>query len=524
MKKKLSLIIILLLVFIISGCTKTTTTKPEIKEYISSINKTPSGKTYYSLNNTPVTPIGVQIRTDLLLYREQCDFSEIEKRFEMAKSLGVSMVEIPIPWYACEKEEGVYDFRDLGKMLNLASSLDLKIEILLFGTNTTGWSDMVPSYIKNDKEKYPRYISKKDSNGLFLVQNDEDLLDREGKWVEAMMEAIKLWSDTNNKYVVSAIQIHNESDTFPRFVLSQQEIMTVDNSRRLSDIEAWKETLEAYNYLGKIVKNSSYPCITRVNVAQSYKDSWEGFVYDIFNLEGIDIIGDDAYEKTVAFNKALILDFNNEEIFNGNNFPHISENDGSYNTTPSLILASTALGGGYMIYDLATPVIALDSYGWDDWSIFNPRTLEEKSHTTLTSNIITGISKAGADYVLSDKEDIAAFNIKQNVPKEEFTQIIQTTDAVINFSTSSGAIGYVITNEKYIDMYFTSDATIELSNISYENVLYEGYVDMNGKFTESSKTDITNQTLNLKGGIMYRLNVESIESELRSTTVKNIGE
>ena len=39
--------------------------------------KTSSGKTYYSVDGKPITPIGVQIRTDLLIYEEQCDFEVI---------------------------------------------------------------------------------------------------------------------------------------------------------------------------------------------------------------------------------------------------------------------------------------------------------------------------------------------------------------------------------------------------------------------------------------------------------------
>mgnify|MGYP000136356603 FL=1 len=187
---------------------------------ISEIKKNDEGKTYYSVDDKPITPIGVQIRTDLLIYEENKDFSEIEKYFQIAKDIGFTLVEIPLRWKDSEKSEDIYSFKDLGKILTIANNLSLKVEILLFGTNTTGWSDNVPQYIKNDEVKYPRYKSINTPSGLFLKQDDENLLNREGKWVNALMDSISLWStNNNNAHVVSAIQIHNESDTFPRFIL-----------------------------------------------------------------------------------------------------------------------------------------------------------------------------------------------------------------------------------------------------------------------------------------------------------------
>ncbi len=516
---------IILLSLLASSCNNTNNSSFNNNQaVISEIKKNDEGKTYYSVDDKPITPIGVQIRTDLLIYEENKDFTEIEKYFQIAKDIGFTLVEIPIRWKDCEKSEGIYNFKDLGKILTIANNLSLKVEILLFGTNTTGWSDNVPQYIKDDEIKYPRYKSINTPSGLFLKQDDEKLLDKEGKWVNALMDSISLWSENNNNaHVVSAIQIHNESDTFPRFILAQQNIMTIDETRKLSDIEAWKETLTAYDYLGKIVKNSSYKCLTRVNVAQAYKDSWQGFVKDIFDLEGIDIVGDDTYEQTVTFNKMVIEDFNSEDIFNKNNFPHISENDGSYISTPSLILASIAMGGGYMVYDLATPEIATTTYGWDDWSLIDNKTLAYKEHTYLTKDIILGINKAGSDMILTNNYDIMAFNVIENTPQDYKKQTIQTTKAMISFETNNKAMGYAITNEKYIDLFFTNDCNITIYNVNYEKTLYTGYVDYDGNFIKETENPITSDTLSLKGNTFYRINVNNIENTLKSNSIKFIG-
>lgn len=523
MKKILKLLSISI-ILLSCGCNKQQVNEPSTSNFISEIKKTKSGKTYYSLDGKPVTPIGIQIRTDLLIYKENKSFDEIKTYFQCAKNLGVSLVEIPLPWRESEPSKDMYNFRDVGKILSIANELELKVEFLLFSTNTTGWSDNVPDYIKEDSLTYPRYKSLKSPNGLFLVQNNAKLLEREGKWLNELMSAINTWSiSNNNTHVVSAIQIHNESDTFPRFVLSQQEIMTVDGSRRLTDIEAWQETLDAYDYLGKVVKKSDYKCITRVNVAQAYKDSWQNFVQKIYSLEGIDIVGDDTYEQTVSFNKSVIKDFNSQEIFNGNNFPHISENDGSYNTTPSLILGCLAMGGGYMIYDLATPEIAVNEYGWDDWSIVDNVTLQDKSHTSLSRKIINGITLAGSDFILEDIENIASFNIRNNIPSEQITQTMQTNRALVTFEANNASMGYLITGDKYIDIYLTDDATISIQGANYQPFLYTGYVNNDGSFIQKEKLNITDSKLSLKGDKLYRLNIDNYESNFKSNTIDFIG-
>ena len=220
--------------------------------------------------------------------------------------------------------------------------------------------------------------------------------------------------------------------------------------------------------------------------------------------------------------KEVIENFNSKDEFNGNNFPHVSENDGNYETTPSLVLASTLMGGGYMIYDLATPIYGIEQLGWDDWGILNPRTLEDKGHTALSRNIIKGITKAGSDYVLADKENIAGFNLTSNLPKDRITQNIQTTHAMINFVTESGAIGYAVTSNSYIDVYVTSAAKLTFSNVTLGTVAI-GNVDCDGNFAKTSDASLSGNTLNAEGEKMYRIEVTSVDSILKSNTVRNVG-
>ena len=525
-KKILIIFIYAIVVTALTACNTNENDNESNSDYIvvSKIQKTATNKTYLEVDGDPFIPTGIQIRTDLLLYKENKSIEEIKDYFELAASLGVSMIQIPLPWFSFETDKDVYTFRDVGKMMEYAQEFGLKMEILLFTVNVTGWSNEVPDYIANAPDIYPRYPSLS-GNGIFLVQNNMNLLKREAKAVNALMDAIYNWSKSNNdEHVVIGVQIHNESDVFPRFVLSQQKIMTLDNSRRLTDIEAWEETLEAYDYIGKVIKNSKYRVVTRANVALAWKDSWDSFVPPIFQLEGIDIVGDDTYDSTISVNKTVIENLNSNTYFSGNNFPHISENDGSFISTPSLILAATALGGGYYIYDLATPIIALDEYGWDDWSIYNPRTLDDKSHTQLTRSVLNGIALAGKKYILADIGNIAVFNVEDDIPQLNITQNIQTKYAKFTFETETGALAYAITYNDVIYIYSTSAANISVSNVILASQAQVGSINKIGDFIEGEdRVSITDNKLIVEGGYLYKIDILTINKELESNVIDNIG-
>ena len=94
---------------------------------------------------------------------------------------------------------------------------------------------------------------------------------------------------------------------------------------------------------------------------------------------------------------------------------------------------------------------------------------------------------------------------------------------MITFETNSKAIGYAITNEKYIDLFFTNDCNIKIYNANYEKTLYIGYVNYEGTFIKESESPISSDTLNLKGNTFYRINVNSIDNTLKSNSIKFIG-
>jgi hypothetical protein len=245
-----------------------------------------------------------------------------------------------------------------------------------------------------------------------------------------------------------------------------------------------------------------------------------------YALEGIDIVGDDAYNASVKNIKGITSMFNTKLE---NNFAHIAENDGSYGNTASLILATVSQHGGYCLYDLITSpfYVANNSANIDQGIILfkkdaNGKNIyiefEYKKHYALTQNIIDGLKLASNPYGVTP-EDFIAFNIKNDNPQESVTQSISSTNVVIEFKTETGAIGYAIDYGTHLDVYVTDDSTITISNANVTLIATGIYKGLEFNKTE----DVTlGNTVNLKADTLYRIEYSS-SGKIESTTWDYIG-
>lgn len=495
---------------------------------VSRIAYTEEGKAYLEVDGEPFTYAGAQIRIDGFMDEEHQSIDEMERYFKLAADMNVTMVELPIQWKDIEPEKDRYDFRNVGKLLGFAKKYGLKVELLLFTVNVCGMSAVAPDYINRDAETYPRYPSDlTDSTVAFYEQDNPNLLERESLAVDHLMSAVADWCDAAGENVVIAVQVHNEPDVFPLWRLQQYNVMTLDGSRRLTDIEAWEETLTALDVIGKVVKNSDYKVVTRVNTAIAWDAAWEAFVPDIYELEGIDIVGDDTYNETVAVNKEVMQNLSSGKL--EGNLPHVAENRGSYTSAASCILAVFCMGGGYDIYDLITPKVFIRDWGWPDEGIIysydpnDPATsMKDKPHTELARRVLYGIKNAGYEMTLAPVGDIAGFNLAGNHPQTECEQTIDTTSVRIAFSTQEGALAFAIVRSGYVTLFSTHAATFTLSNGTFSGAQYGTYA-ADGSFTAAGAVPMEGNTVSLDGMQICRIKIDSSDGTLTSTAVENIA-
>jgi hypothetical protein len=533
--------IIYLLVFLIMYASNLNATDNAFhsEEYpvVSKFNKTSDGKVYYEVNGVPFMFIGTEIRVDAFQNCENQTIEDIEKYFEASANLGVTTVLIPIEWKRIEPLKDSYDFADVAKLLNYAKKYDLKVEFLWFSTNMCGDSHSfhIPDYIWYDEVTYPKYQTTHKGwwwsyygyMGLLWLSNPA-LLDRETKVVNELMNFVYDWDrDNGNSNVLIGVQLYSEPDAFARWRLTLQNVRTPDGTRKITEEEAWDDLCTALDVVGVAFKESKYKVLTRTNLImlQEANSNWESFAPRIFNLEGVDAVGNDSYTTDLRATRQSLIDLAGRE-YDYSNWPHIAENKGSYENTPSLILLTVALGGGYNIYDIATPKHFIDNPGNDpnfaggiDHGILttynylnpNPDTdLQDKPHTQETRVLIQGIKDAAYPLIMSKISEIATFNLVTDHPQSNFEQTVTAESVSYHFKTSKPGVGYALRFNEDIVMFSTQSCTITMNNIEFTSVEYGNYTNTGDFISIGTSTSFSGNNIYIDGGKVYRVKIDSV--------------
>lgn len=492
---------------------------------------TENNKTYVSVDGKPFPFLGAQIRLDALLNCDKMTINEVEIYFRKAKELGLNCVQIPISWNMVEPKENQYDYSIVNSILQFTNKYNLKMELLWFSTNMVGdsFSYLIPLYVL---QEYNKRLSRNDEGNFWnyygyqytMILDDEWVLERETKAITALFNHIRYWDSQNgDKHPVISAQIHNEPDALMRWRIDQKDLKYRDGTP-LSKDKAWSMITNALNTVGKAVKNSSYKVVTRVNLINGdginpFPEANNARPKDVFDLQGIDFIGVDAYKDNIKQLKNEVMAY---ASITGN-YALVAENKGSYANSPSLILTAFALGGGYDIYDLATSNFFINNttepdqidhgiYTWD---------LQEKEFTSPTRNLIKGLTAAYIDIAKVKPENFAAFNINDNQPKDKLEQLICTTRAQITFLTNNSSLGFALDMYDYLLIYTINDSQFKFENGLFGEVI-SGRYDANGIFVKEGNATLENQTLHAKGGMLYKVTYSS-QQPLSSNTIENIG-
>jgi hypothetical protein len=536
-KRKFSFLLALLLTAVLfASCdpepispTPSPTPTPSGEVLVSRIAATKSGKVYLEVDGQPFLYTGAQIRLDGFIDHDKLTIEECADFFEMAAELGVNSVQIPLCWKDIEPQKDVYDFRNVGKILNMALRNGLKVEFLTFFSNVCGMSAYAPRYINEDASTYSRYSQTVSSGtAMFFVQSDPDLLKRLEKVTANLMSAIYDWSsNNNNEHVVIGIQVQNEGDCLARFRLGTEGLggligygIGKPDGSPITAEELWQDAFASYNAVGKAVKNAKYKVVTRTNLVQAvHAPDFDDWMPQLYALEGIDILGDDIYLQRVA-DIVYTLDTLSNSAKLPNNLAHIAENGGTYANSPSLALAAAALGGGYMFYNLVAVKEFALNWGHGDEGVYNIDK-SYKEHTAATIELVNGLKKAGYELTLADTADIAAFNIVADTPADRVSQTIATTKAEFEFTTETGAIGYAVARDGYVTLYTTSAASISLNGAAVSGGAYGSY-KADGTFVKEGDAAVSGGVLNLAGRRVYRFKLDTV-GQFSSTTKSFIG-
>lgn len=498
---------------------------------VSRIAQTGEGKPYLEVDGHPFAVYGAQIRFDVFTNCEQMSWAKFEEYFAAARKLKVNTVEVTVPWKFIEPQEGKFDFSQVDKILSLCNKYDLKMELLWFSTNMIGdsYSWLVPSYVINKSSIKFKRNDPGATHYLYgyyhgLVLNDEWLLEKETRAITKLFNHIRIWDSKNgNRHPVIAAQIHNEPDAMVRWRMQEKQFKNPDG-QSYTQGEIWEMTLEALDVVGKAVQNSTYKVATRTNVIskdgagiKAWPQAPGCYPGDVYELEGIDFLSYDIYNETV--NK-VASDVAAYASLQGN-YPLVGENRGAYSNTATLILAASALGAGYDIYDLATSQFIADraSDGYESEGILNPD-LSDKAHTPAVRSIIDGLVKASSEVAVASTKDFAVFNIVQDRPVVNVDMTVNTSRATIRFMSVEDAVGFALDREEYIVAYADKNSTLTLSNGTVTSIA-TGHFKADGSF-ESDEVQSATSKIMMKPGVLYKIGFTS-SGTLESDTKRYIG-
>ena len=498
---------------------------------VSRITTTGDGKPYLEVSGNPFAVYGAQIRFDIFRNCENMSWTKFEEYFAAAQKLKINTVEVTVPWKFIEPQDGKFDFSSVDKILSLCNKYDLKMELLWFSTNMIGdsYSWLVPSYVINKSDIKFKRNDPGTTHYLYgyyhgLILNDEWLLEKETRAITKLFNHIRIWDSKNgNRHPVIAAQIHNEPDAMVRWRMQEKQFKNPDG-QAYTQSEIWQMTLDALNVVGQAVQNSTYKVATRTNVISkdgAGVNAWPQapgcYPGDVYELDGIDFLSYDIYNETV--NK-VASDVAAYASLQGN-YPLVGENRGAYSNTASLILAASALGAGYDIYDLATSQFIADraSGGYESEGVLNPD-LSDKGHTPAVRKIIDGLVKASAEVAVTPTKDFAAFNVVQDNPVVNIDQTINTSGATIRFASTENALGFALDRGSYIVAYADKASTLTLSNGTVTSVA-SGYFGADGSFVSEDQLTASSKIM-MKAGVLYKIGFTS-SGALESNAKRYIG-
>ncbi len=477
------------------------------KTIVSRIATAPNGYSYLEVDGKPFAYFGVESRLDAYMNCEKKTVEDFEAHVKAAADLGATVVAVPIDWRDLEIAKDDYDFRIIAALLEYANKYDIKIEFCWYSINMCGDSNsyQIPEYIWNDEKTYPKYESS--NKGVFwgyygyqgYMQPSKALMERETLMIEKLMDYVYNWDLVNGeKHPLIGVQVYNEPDGYPRWRVDQQYIKK--DGQRISVEDAWADVYTLLDNAGKAFKRSKYNVYTRTNLTVLREAT--DFVEKIYDLEGIDSVGNDPYMESTGGIRDYITSF--RETIPGN-FNHIAENKGVYTNTPSLMITTAIEGAGYMIYDLSTPQYFKDNTGDPstiDHGVLNVD-LTDKDHTPAVRATLKALAGAGDAAILANKGNFVAFNIESSHPDKAIKQIVNLKHLKAQFETQTGAVGFAIEYDGYCYLFATDEASVTLSGATFGDAEYGAY--KNGVWTTDSQIIAENGVYNISNGKLCRI-------------------
>ncbi len=448
----------------------------------------------------PFLMLGAQLRTDFFLALDGKTPDELDVYFELAADMNIMIVQVPISWRDVEPSKDDYTGDLVEKYIELSERHGLKLELLWFGSYMCGYSveGYIPDYVVSNTVIYPELKPDADFDGwlgkhYYLKPGTRALVDREKKALEYMMNVVAAYDAANeNRHTVTGIQIENEPDM----------LATRHNAEHgYSPGELWPDLISMLDELGRVVKDSSYDCYTRVNLTTTYGDYMERSA-EIVATEGIDYVGLDPYENTIDGIDAKLQGLRWIE----GNYAHIAENGGEYANNDVLMLKALTKGCGYEIFEVITtphPFLA----DWTLRGVYNPD-FTPKPHTQQIVDALGIFKDAWVDLAEAPITNIIGFNISTDNGAGTTSEKKFSENIGISWETTQRGIAFAIECKGYLTAASTKADKMRFENANITGA-EKGYYDLDRKWIAQGEVEIEDNLLSMEPCVVYRIKTKN---------------
>ena len=132
--------------------------------------------------------------------------------WEQLKKKNLNTVVAPVYWELIEPTVGKFDFSLVDSMIVGMRKQNLKLVILWFATWKNGYSTYVPSWVKQNSDKYPYAKDKNGKNLQILSAFGEETMKADARAFKALMKHIRDFDEKEQTVIMA--QIENEAGLF----------------------------------------------------------------------------------------------------------------------------------------------------------------------------------------------------------------------------------------------------------------------------------------------------------------------